>query len=171
MSVTLRSKIQDLRVPIFLRKLDRRSDWGDVSDPFASRVTHAAKQAFHCPDNCFSLYKVSCDLDFSAVVIGLNSVRTPQNQQIDFVPFLEEEITSSGIRMIITPGTTKCRMANRLHVDAHFEQQESILQLCRVAMSTNRCSFRVVKRESSLVVCSMTEYGCGAVVQPPACHC
>jgi hypothetical protein len=169
--VTLNAKTGQIDLPVYLRKLDKRSHWGHSEDPRDSRTETAVAEIFQPSEMAFSLFKAANDDDLYRIVVGLNSLRASLSQQIDFVAFTESEIASAGIRLSETPGETTCHSANRLHVDGSATRDSSLRQLCQDVFATNRQAFRVTKSEASEIAAHMQAFGCEAVVPDSACQC
>ena len=171
MPVTLNAKTGQIDLPLYLRKLDKRSHWGHSADPSESRIETAAAEVFHPSEAAFSLFRAANDEDLYRIVVGLNSLRASLSQQIDFVAFTESEIASAGIMLSETPGETTCHSANRLHVDGSATRDNSIHQLCHDLFAANREAFRVTRSEASEIASHMQAYGCEAVVPESVCQC
>lgn len=171
MPVTLNAKTGQIDLPVYLRKLDKRSHWGHSEDPHDSRIETAVAEVFHPSEMEFSLFKAANDEDLYRIVIGLNSLRASLSQQIDFVAFTESEIAAAGIRLSITAGETNCHSANRLHVDGSATRDSSLRQLCQDLFAVNRQAFRVTKSEASEIAAYLLPFGCEAVVPDSMCQC
>lgn len=156
---------------MFLRKIDRKSDWGHDADIQTERLGNAVSKVFHGCDNRFSIYCVDNNDDLRAVVVGLNSGRHSPNQQLDFVAFTEDEFQTVGIELERTAGKTNCGQANRLHLDAHFKDVIDLSRLCQLAMYTKRLPFRISRSEAKSLSEDAAKNGCGAVVSIPGCGC
>ena len=171
MPVTLAAKLASMRVPVFLRKIDKRSHWGHETDSAESRIATASADVFKSGGQLFSLFRVADDEQFYRIVVGLNARRASLAQQIDFVAFTESEIVSAQIELLETEGETECVAANRLHVDASPMTSHSISQLCQEAFAVNRQVLRITKSEASEIVARMEVDGCKAVVRDAFCEC
>ncbi len=170
MAVALRSKLGLVVEPVYLRKIDRRSDWGDASDEMFSRASHAESAIFSAEDT-FSLFFASTDEELSEVVVGMNSGRSSPTQQIDFVGFTQTELDLARIRLTGTQGDTMCDAANSLHVDAIPRDGDSFRFLCLSVFASQREPFRISKSEAAEMLDDMRRRGCKAVAQPPSCEC
>ena len=171
MPVTLFEKTSPVSLPVFLRKLDKRSHWGHSDDPRSLRIDTAVAEVFDPCEKPFSFFRAANDEELYRIVVGLNSLRASLSQQIDFVAFTEFEILSAGIQLSVTAGETSCHSANRLHVDASAPSITSIRQLCDDVFNANRQAFRVTKSEASDIASYMRAYGCEAVVFATSCQC
>jgi hypothetical protein len=169
--VTLNAKTGQIDLPVYLRKLDKRSHWGHSEDPSDSRTETAVAEVFHPSETAFSLFKAVNDEDLYRIVVGLNSLRASLSQQIDFVAFTESELLSAGITLSVTPGETTCHAANRLHVDGSASGDDSLRQLCHALFGANRAAFRVTKSEASEIAAHMQAFGCQAVITDSVCQC
>jgi len=87
-----------------------------------------------------SFYRADSIIELAQMAIGLNSNRGSLKEQIDFVPFSEEELT--GLELVQTLGETNCYAANKLHFDVVAKIQ-SLSDLCKVAMQNNRMAVRL----------------------------
>lgn len=171
MLVTLNTKTGQIDLPVYLRKLDKRSHWGHSEDPHESRIETAVREVFHPNEMGFSLFKAANDADLYRIVIGLNSLRASLSQQIDFVAFTESVIAAAGIRLSVTAGETNCHSANRLHVDGSATRDSSLRQLCQDLFAVNRQAFRVTKSEASAIATHLQLFGCEAVASGSICQC
>ena len=127
--------------PVFIRKLTRKSHWGDDSVQ-EDRLGPALSNMFDASDSTFSFYRVETVTQLAQVAIGLNSKRGSLREQIDFVPFTEAEI--SGLRLVQNKGETECDAANKLHVDVVAGIQE-LSAMCEMAMKNKRLAGRLSK--------------------------
>ena len=129
--------------PVFIRKLTRKSHWGDTNTEQESRLSFALSNMF-CDNegSKFSFYRAESVIELAQMAIGLNSNRGSLKEQIDFVPFSEEEL--SGLELVQTPGETNCYAANKLHFDVVAKIQ-LLSDLCKVAMQNNRMAVRLSK--------------------------
>ena len=171
MPVTLIAKTNPESLPVYLRKLDKRSHWGHSDDNRNLRIETAVAEVFNPSEKAFSLFRAANDEDLYRIVVGLNSLRASLSQQIDFVAFTESEILSAGIQLSMTSGETTCHSANRLHVDACAPHIDTIRRLCHNVFNANRQAFRITKSEATDIATYMQGYGCQAVVVAPICQC
>ena len=171
MGLDFTSNVAGLNLPVFLRKIDRKGDWGHDVDSVEQRLGQAVSKIFHGCESCFSVYTAASVDDLRAIVVGLNSGRQSSSQQIDFLAFTADEIQTTGIRLVQTAGETDCHRANRLHLDAHFRDTIDLLRLCKFAMDSKRVSFRISRGDAKQIFDTANEDGCGAVVAPPHCGC
>jgi len=157
--------------PVFVRKLDKKSVWGHVSDDIGDRIPRVSSDVFSENENRFSLYSVTSDDELMRVVIGLNSFRRRLNDQMDLVAFTRAEIEEAGIVVVETPGNTECESANRLHVDIHAADHTAYYQLCESAITRQRPAFRVSKSEAKSIARQLNVFGCHAFDGNDACPC
>lgn len=137
---TLQS-IVGIEGPVFIRKLTRKSHWGDDSVQ-KDRLGLAVSNMFNASDSTFSFYRVETVTQLAQVAIGLNSNRDSLREQIDFVPFTEAEL--NGLRVVENKGETACDAANKLHVDVIAQIQE-LSDMCEMAMINKRIARRLSK--------------------------
>src|SRR5205085_1562101 len=99
--------------PAFVRKLRRRSDWGEASDADQTqRVRDAVEKLFRSqtePD--ISIYLVQNDDDLRRVALGMNAGRDSLKEAVPFVAFLPAELEAAEIRANQTPGNLPCAHA------------------------------------------------------------
>lgn len=159
--------------PVFVRKLVRRSHWGNSTDDLQQRVSKAVSDIFASePGEGFSVYLVEEDEDLYRVAVALNGNRSSLSENLDLLAFARQEIEACGISVIQSPGETKCISANSGHFDFHATP-EQLSQLCQNAMNTKREAARLGgRREMRSIIERMTKDGCHAVVtDSPHCVC
>jgi len=158
-------------LPLYLRKLDKKSRWGHPDDAINDRVAVATAEFFPYPNNCFSLYLIRSTNDLCRVVVALNLRRNRRNDHIDLVGFLESEITASEIQILQVPEETECAAANALHVDISSSSQDSFTRLCRLAMEAGREAVRIGKTSVAEMLAEQIARGCEAITDNAICGC
>lgn len=126
--------------PAFVRKVRRRSDWGQPGDGQELRVKDAVEKLFRSQaEPELSVYLVECDDDLRRVALGLNAGRDSLKEAVAFVAFLPAEIRSLGIQCDHTPGNANlpCPHANSLHHDL-VATDDQLMTLCESAMKAGR---------------------------------
>ena len=105
--------------PVFLRKLNKKSDWGSDETPADERATDLIALVFHRKTYPYSVYLVESDEELHRVIIGMNGGRESLTAESHFVAIHPHELKATGIRVDHTPdgGMTRCRFANSLHYD------------------------------------------------------
>lgn len=159
--------------PILVRKLDKKSTWGDVSDVSGDRIEHIASHVFPAAESQFSLYQVNSDDELKRVVVGLNSYRQRLRDKIDFVAFTHAEITTAGLSIVDSPGNTLCDAANRLHVDivAPSPGHAAFRRLCAKVVEAHRPTFRISRVKAREMVGELKQYGCHVFEANTDCPC
>ncbi|MEX1039338.1 MAG: hypothetical protein WDZ51_01825 [Pirellulaceae bacterium] len=162
MSISQLSAILFVEPVVYLRKLNRRSDWGISGDPRDGRVAHAAERVFETdPTSKYSLYRVRSSVELQRVAVGLNGNRHSLVENLDLISFTPDELSTCGIVLTETAGETRCLAANRLHVDVEASKDQ-LTRLCRLAMDAGRSSARVSKSIMRGVASELTTFGCHA---------
>lgn len=127
--------------PLLVRRIAKRSDWGDAGDPLDARIAHALQQAFLKKDTSpFSFWNVSSDEELRRVALALNSTTQSRTQKVELLAFQPQEFQDAGIDISParqTLGKTLCPLANRLHFDLEATSPQ-LEQLCRRAMQAGR---------------------------------
>lgn len=127
--------------PLLLRRIAKRSDWGDADDPLDVRIAHAIQQAFLKKDTSpFSFWNVSSYEELRRVALALNSTTQSRTQKVELLAFKAQEFQDVGIDISParqTPGNTLCPFANRLHFDLEATSPQ-LEQLCRMAIQAGR---------------------------------
>ena len=137
-----------LPVPLFLRKLRRRQDWGSDETPLEERAADLVKVMWKCephPDSPFSVYLVRTDEDFQRVVIGMNGGRLSLTADSDFIGLLPGDLDAVGIGAERSEGATLCRLTNALHHDIPAEDDQ-LLALCKRLLEQGRRLIHVPKK-------------------------
>ena len=138
------ASLTGLEGPVFIRKLTRKSHWGDEGTTLDARLSVALHNIFDESVKVFSFYRAETVPQLAQIAIGLNSKRSSLKENIDFVPFSEHELKMLDLELINTPGETNCYAANSLHFDIRAEIQ-SLAELCRIAMQNKRTAARLSK--------------------------
>lgn len=157
------SSLAGLDLPFYIRKLNKRSDWGDPSDALERRVDYAIDSAFRSEKNMFSFYRVRNDAELAIVIVALNAHRARLTSTLDFIAVTEMELQDAQIKILENPGETSCDLANLLHVDVKPSTDRSIRELCQSAMSLNRSSARISKPQAKNFVEWASSYYCHAM--------
>lgn len=172
MSISTLTPILLIEPVVYVRKLNRRSDWGSSTDPLQERVDHAVQRVFESdPDSKYSLYRIENIQDLRRVAIGLNGNRRSLGENLDLISFTPGEWTSCGAVWAETAGETRCLSANRLHVDIEATKDQ-LTQLCQVAMESGRQPARLSKSIMREFAEELTVAGCYATTETPnRCQC
>lgn len=156
--------------PAYVRKLRRRSDWGELTDDPAQRVKDAVEKLFRSqsePD--ISVYLVNTDEDLRRVALGLNAGRDSLKEAVPFVAFLPAELQECEIQATQTPGSLPCAHANGLHHDI-VATDEQLARLCEIAMKSGRvagnCSQGIMKD----VMAEAAKENCRTVTRDGSCQ-
>lgn len=161
--------------PFYVRKLDKKSSWGHVSDMVDDRKQKVPNAIFGGDQLRFSLYRISSVDDLKRVTIALNAGRNRLKDQVDYVAFTDDELERSDIEVINdVPGETPCATANSLHVDVCAGNYASFETLCHNAIYAKRPAFRIKKGEVKVLIEELLSFGCCAVVvenEPSDCQC
>ncbi len=146
--------------PVFIRKLDRLSDWNpEVPDP--DRPQRVAELVFRDSDRIFSLFKVTCDRDFHSTVTAINANRTPQNQNFDFIWIAPKELEMAGIQPEKVP-EGKCLQARNLHFNANISIDQA-MNLCSGLIDASRQGHRCPKTKAKAILEQQKKLGCLAL--------
>ncbi len=156
--------------PVFIRKLDKRADWHpDVEDTARAQVI--AQRIFPNSDrSVFSLFSVDSVEAFYSAITGLNALRSPQNNNTDFIWIRPDELADAGIP-IVSVVEGKCRQSSILHYDACVSA-EAAVRLCQNLLVAGRQSHRCPKKMTQIILDQRRSIGCYALVaDSPHCHC
>ena len=171
MGDTLIHRIGTGGLPAYIRKLDKKSTWGDYTDGLDERVIEAVDGVFPAKESRYSFYLARSDEELRRIVVALNGFRLRPNDKIDFIAFTEDELTIAGITIDELPGNTECKAANLLHVDVHANAHSNFSSLCQNAFSVSRDAFRVSKPEAKSMWQELNKYGCEAINGNSDCPC
>ena len=86
--------------PVFIRKLTRKSHWGDDGAEQEERLSNALHNMFCENEGVFSFYRAETVLELVRIAIGLNSKRSSLKEHIDFVPFSEAEQQLTCLKVV-----------------------------------------------------------------------
>jgi hypothetical protein len=157
----------DISSPVFIRKLDKRSDWDpDVVD--TDRPRRVAEMAFQDADRIFSLYYVTNSQEFYSAIVALNANRSPQNNNTDFIWITREELTRVGIQPELFP-EGRCRQASGRHFNATISMAAAIA-LCQDLFRTERQAYRCAKKSTVAILAEYRTLGCYALI-PESIQC
>ncbi len=159
--------------PVFLRKLDRKRDWGVETDPLDARLAAVVQRVF-LEDQFFpniSFYLVQSDDDLRRVALAFNGNRDSLTEILDLVAFLPAEFQAAGLVPHRTPGNTLCHFANLTHHDLPDTTTAQELEaLCRQAMTAGRIAARCTGGMMKDVVKLAEAEQCLVAVNPsPGC--
>ena len=172
MDVATENEIGGEPYPLYIRKLAKKSVWGDKADDPVARIEAAWTGVFPKSESKFSLYRVESGEDLQRVVVALNVNRQRPNDQFDLVSFRPSELEEAGVSILNDAlGDTECHAANLLHVDVEAGNPESFLQLCRIAIAERRESYRVKKSVAKMMVQRQMEINCESFGGVGVCGC
>lgn len=156
--------------PVFLRKMNKKTDWGSDETPSVERVSDIIELVFSRKTQPFSVFLVQSDEDLHRVIVGMNGGRDSLTAESHFVAILEGELIGAGIRIDHTPhnGITNCRFANSLHHDLHASDEE-LRVLCLSLIDAGRKATTFTKGRTKIIVPDAEALGCLAV--PNATNC
>ena len=160
--------------PFYVRKLDKKSVWGHSSDEVESRKFSAAQAVFNPKKLRFSLYLVRSWNDLVRVTVALNAGRNRLNDQVDFIAFGANDISTASINILPEiPGETDCAAANKLHVDIEASEYSKFQAICSSTIDKNREAFRVTKKAAKKMVIALKDFGCLAFPEnnQGSCEC
>src|SRR5437763_14583240 len=89
--------------PVFLRKLDRRADWGDDETPPEERIADIVRLVFHPNTYPYSVYLVQTDAELHRVIIGMNGGRLRLSSESYDIGLYPGYLDAVGIRVDHTP--------------------------------------------------------------------
>jgi hypothetical protein len=152
-----------------VRKLRRRSDWGQAGDDLAQRVRDAVAKVFRSQaEPEISTYFCHSDEDLRRVALGMNAGRDKLNEPVPFVAFLLSEFEALGIQATQTPGALPCAHANRLHYDI-LATDNQLGQLCETAMNDGRIAGNCSSGMMNDTIKEATKEKCRTVTQDGNC--
>jgi len=159
--------------PAYIRKLDKKSTWGDRTDTPEERLIKTVDGVFPSSGEPqrYSFYWAASDEELKRIVVALNGFRHRKNDKIDFIAFTKDELVSANISICEVPGDTECKAANRLHIDVKASVYKAYSSLCQMAFSVNRVAFRVSKPEAKAMWQELDEHGCEAIDTNSNCRC
>ena len=169
--MTLPTVVDTLQIqaPAYVRKLRRRSDWGDPSDEPAQRAKVAVEKLFRTQSQPeISIYLISNDEDLRRVALGMNAGRDSLKESVPFVAFRSEELRTLGIEATQTPGDLPCGHASSLHYDM-IATDDQLLTLCSKAMTCGRVAANCTTGMMKEVVQEAISEGCRTAVPSGTC--
>jgi hypothetical protein len=157
--------------PVYLRKLDRKTDWGSDDVPSEVRAEDVVRLVFHRNTHPYSVYLVGSDEDLRRVIIGMNGGRQSLSSESYFIALHPGDLGVIGLRAEHTPaeGATACKFANSLHHDIVAEEPE-ITALCVHLFRDGRRVRYFSKGRTKLLIPEAEAIGCHAAVKnSPGC--
>jgi hypothetical protein len=154
---------------VYLRKLDRKTDWGSDETPQQERVQDVVRLVFHPDTHPYSVYLVQSDEDLHRVIIGMNGGRQSLASESYFIALQPDDLDAVGLHAVHTPaeGTTRCRYANSLHYDICASEPE-IVVLCLHLFRDGRRVRYISKGSTKLLIPAAEASGCYAAVKDSA---
>jgi hypothetical protein len=155
--------------PVFVRKLNKRSDW--EPDVIAEqRPQRVAELAFRESHRIFSLYYITTEQAFYSTIVGLNAPRSPQNNDTDFIWITSDELEAAGIQpKLVVEGD--CLQSSILHYDACIPV-EAAIRLCQNLIAGGRQAHRCQRKKTQAILEQRREIGCYALlVDSQYCAC
>ena len=151
---------------VYLRKLDRKTDWGSDETPLEERAEDVVRLVFHRDTHPYSVYLVGSDDDLRRLIIGMNGGRPSLSSESYFVALFPEDLQAIGLRAEHTPdqGTTECRFARLLHHDVVASEQK-IAELCLHLFEQGRAAKYFSKGRTKLLIPLAEADGCYAAVK------
>jgi hypothetical protein len=152
--------------PVYLRKLDRKADWGSEDVPPELRAEDVVRLVFHRHTHPYSVYLVRSDEDLRRVIIGMNSGRQSLSSESYFIALYPDDLGVIGLRADHTPeeGATACKVANSLHHDIVAYESE-IAALCVHLFRDGRRVQYFSKGRTKLLIPEAEAIGCYAAVR------
>jgi hypothetical protein len=160
---TILPTLQDFGIasPVFLRKLNKRSDWDPDVIP-VQRPQRVAELAFRESSRIFSLYHVTNEQTFYSAIVGLNAPRSPQNNDTDFIWMTSDELYAAGIQLeLVVEG--KCLQSRILHYDACISV-EAAVKLCQNLIVGGRQAHRCSRKKTQAILEQRRSIGCHALL-------
>jgi hypothetical protein len=159
-------------IAVYLRKLDRKTDWGSDETPPEARAKDAVHLVFHPDSRPYSVYLIRSDEDLHRVIIGMNGGRQSLSSESYFIALQPEDLEAIGLRADHTPteGVTSCRYANSLHHDIQASEPQ-IAALCLRLFRDGRKVRYISKGKTRLLIPAAEAAGCYAAVKnSPGCR-
>ena len=152
--------------PVFIRKINNRNRWIQHDPTVEDREKKIARDVFN--SEICSLWWVKSDEDFYGFVASISSKRSPQNQNIDFIPILKNDLDEVGINyQCVAEGD--CLAVKHLHYNAEISEAQAIL-LCSKLINRNQEPQRCKKKQTQLILQHQRMKGCIAVTKSPPCE-
>lgn len=155
--------------PVFIRKLDKQTDWHpEVSSE--ERPNRTAELAFPGADRTFSLYCITNAQEFHSTIVALNALRSPQNQNTDFIWITGTELVKAGIEPeLYSEGD--CQAAQGLHFNAQVTTEAAVI-LCQILILADRNVYRCRKQSTTAILNQRRDWGCKALINNSLqCQC
>jgi len=151
---------------VYLRKLDRKTDWGNSETPPEERAEDVVHLVFHRDTHPYSVYLVANDEDLHRLIIGMNGGRPSLSIDSYFVALLPEDLQAVGLCADHTPdeGTTECRYVRLLHHDVVASEQK-ITELCLHLFRLGRTARYFSKGRIKLLIAEAETNGCFSAVK------
>ena len=156
--------------PVFLRKINKKTDWGSDETPPDERVSDILNLVFNRKSSPYSVYLVGTDEELHRVIIGMNGGRESLTAESHFIAIRAEELEAAGIRVEHTPGegVTNCRFPNSLHHDLTAEDDQ-LETLCLGLIASGRKPATLTKGRTKAIVPEAEALGCLAVPASTTC--
>jgi hypothetical protein len=151
----------DIASPVFVRKLNKRSDW-EPDVMAAQRSQRIAELAFRESHRIFSLYYIANEQAFYSTIVALNALRSPQNNDTDFIWMTADELEAADIQpKLVEEG--KCLQSSILHYDACIPV-EAAVRLCQNLIVEGRKAYRCNRKTTQVILEERRGIGCHALV-------
>ncbi len=156
--------------PVFLRKMNKKTDWGSDETPPDERVSDIIDLVFNRRTYPYSVYLVRSDEELRRVIVGMNGGRESLTAESHFIAIRADELEAAGIRNDHTPGEgiTSCSFANSLHHDLPAENDQ-LKTLFYSLIAAGRKAATFTKGRTKAIVPEAETLGCLAV--PAATKC
>jgi hypothetical protein len=156
--------------PVFLRKMNKKTDWGSDETPPDERVSDIIDAVFGRKTYPYSVYLVQSDEELHRVIIGMNGGRESLTAESHFVAIHGHELEASRIRVDHTPaaGMTSCRFANSLHHDLAAENAQ-LKALCLRLIAAGRKATTFTKGRTRVILPGAEAIGCLAIPESKGC--
>ena len=157
--------------PVFLREMNRKTDWGSDESPPDERVSDIIDLVFNRKTYPYSVYLVRTDEELRRVIIGMNGGRESLTAESHFIAIRAEELDAAGIGHDHTPGEgiTRCHFANSLHHDLTAENDQ-FKALCLALIAAVRKAATFTKGRTRAIVPEAEALGCLAVPEATSCR-
>jgi hypothetical protein len=157
--------------PFYLRKIDKRDDWPD--DPDALKSLSDLQQAVFSLNSGDhpSLFHIDSRRSLVRVCIALNGNRPSLFNNLFLVPVFDADV--QGVKLVATPGDTKCFFANHRHFEAHFLNDEHAQSVLKVMLANRRVRLDLTRGNMKQAAVFAAGEKCAAAVQAGdgACVC
>ena len=156
--------------PIYLRKLNKKTDWGSDETPPDERVSDIIHLVFNRVTYPYSVYLVRTDEELRRVIIGMNGGRESLSAESHFLAIQDAELDAASIEVTHTPleGITRCQFANLLHHDLQAGNKQ-LETLCLRLIATGRKAATFTKGRTKAIVPEAEDLGCLAVPASTVC--